>query len=210
MRQNQRTKQFLVKSLRISICMICLWLLIQLEIFSEVSLEFDSIAARLPLCFLSMVPFIIYFLSGNAIEINFVTKAVYKRFVLCKIPIGSENKRLSITEMFLIPFVHTPWNEHGGDEVLYELCAGTYKKNKSAHYRIKVDSYHFKKIEGMMREFANRMHVPASIYWNELKETEAVETKKDDELAKPFCEIPLVKQIEKTFDMPSFLNKENL
>ena len=70
------------------------------------------------------------------------------------------------------------------------------RREKPAYFVLKYDTSNFKKAESLIRRLAGQLEVSARIHWEEIKPGAGAESKIGPELAKPFKEPDLVKDIE--------------
>ena len=121
---------FLAKSSQLKVVMFCLWLFALVHIFKDAPrpLDFFDIGGRVILGLCAALPFVVYFLSGKYVTIDFVKKTVRQGFVLMKIPIGPPKRSILVCEVFLLPEILTFMSEYKTKEIAYNICVGKFVK----------------------------------------------------------------------------------
>ena len=223
-------KLFLAKSDKLKIVVFCIWLYLLIEIFGDIPkpVDTDDLGYRVFLALCATLPLVLYFFSGQSVQLDFVRKTVRRRFVLLKIPLAGREKPVPVREVFLLPEILSFVASEREKEVAYNICAGEFVKKEAenppeeegrkkrmvsrrrlsaqksrdkkraqpAYFVLKYDTTNFKKAESLIRKTAEALEVPARIYWGEIKAGAVAESKIGPELAKPFKESDLVKDIE--------------
>ena len=196
--KNTKTS-FLVKSWALQLAAGVVWFCSFMAIRQTFMQPGDDPRLAWVLMVLVSLLFVAYFSSGTRVQVDTSRGTMKKSFLLLGFPLRTRHIELDMQELFLLPERHREFGKEIATNY-YHVCLGKYLRgadDETPPWQVVAPDFQsFFLAERRLRKLARALGLPATIYWERLREEFGKEEKSGPDLRTRFT-IP--KKVQKFY-----------